>query len=153
MGWVINPGALVGQTLWILTTIVGWVASPRSWVGKNAPEPWKTWIETNLVMVSDVRPWVGIIGWGLRWFGLLKPWFGFLGLFHEIPHSCLKYGARMNGWKKDLVQPNLWSGGTWKSLTWLDFYMLIRAPFLLCSICKCTCYYVAMMAILLLLFI
>ena len=52
-----------------------------------------------------------------------------------------------------MAQPNLWSGGAWKSLTWLDFHMLIRSIFLLCFMCKFTCYYVARMVVLLLLFI
>jgi len=33
------------------------------------------------------------------------------------------------GLKKDLVQLNLWSGGTWKSLTWLDFSYVNKSYF------------------------
>ena len=40
----------------------------------------------------------------LRWFGLLKPWFSFDELFHEIPHSCLEYGTGVTGRNKDFVK-------------------------------------------------
>jgi len=36
-----------------------------------------------------------------------------------IPYSCLEYDAGASGWNKDFGSTNLWSGGTWKSLTWL----------------------------------
>jgi len=62
---------------------------------------------------------------GLMLFCLWKTWFSFDGFFHEIPHSCLEYGMRETGWKKDLVHPSLWSGGSWKSQTWLTFASLI----------------------------
>ena len=40
---------------------------------------------------------------------------------------------------------------TCKSLNWLDLHMLTRAHFLLYFMSKCTCYYVALMVIILLL--
>jgi len=49
------------------------------------------------------------------------PWLLWIGLSQEIPHSCLEYCVGVTGSKKDLVQPNLWLGGTWKSLTWFVF--------------------------------
>jgi len=33
------------------------------------------------------------------------------------------------GLKRDLGQPNLWSGGTWKSLTWLAFSYVNKCYF------------------------
>lgn len=38
-----------------------------------------------------------------------------------IPYSCLEYGMGVTGWKRYLFFPNLWSSGTWNSLTWLAF--------------------------------
>jgi len=82
--------ALVGKMLW--KPLVGRVNSSRRYgwtnalefkqelcvdmlvlealVGTNTLEPCTTWVETNLVMISDVRLWGGITSWGLRWSGL-----------------------------------------------------------------------------------
>jgi len=52
-------------------------------------------------------------------------------LFHEISHSFLESGVGVIGGKRDLVQPNLWSDGTWKSLTWLAFSYVNMRHFLM----------------------
>ena len=65
-----------------------------------------------------------------------------------VPHSCLEYGIEVIGWKKDLVQPNIWSGGTWKSLTFLDFSYVNKSSFLLYFMSIYTFFYVALMVFL-----
>ena len=46
-----------------------------------------------------------------------NPWLVLLWVLH----SCLEYVTGLIGWKKDLVELNLWSGGMWNSKAWLDF--------------------------------
>lgn len=69
-----------------------------------------------------------------------RPNLVFLGLFREMPHSCLEYGTWVTGWKKYLVHLSLWSSSMWKSLTWLTFSYVNKRYFLLWSMRKCIDY-------------
>ncbi len=76
---------------------MGWVTSHGALVGTNALDPWKAWIETNLMMVlwcTTMRSNHYLMGWG-GW--LWKPWMVLYWCFYEIPHSCFEYGMGDNG--------------------------------------------------------
>jgi len=49
------------------------------------------------------------------------------------PKFMLRTKMGVVGLNKDLVHPSLWSGGTWKSLTWLALAYVIMCCFLLKS--------------------
>lgn len=83
------------------------------------------WVETENFLKVWWRNFdaskLGLVLWSQGRFNLWIPSLLCLGLWYEIPHWFLEYGTSVIGWNKYVVQPNLWSGGTWKSLTWLDF--------------------------------
>jgi len=37
---------------------------------------------------------------GWRWMAYEIPWWFWIDVFYEIPHSCLEYGTTVNGWRE-----------------------------------------------------
>ena len=87
--------------------VVGQVTSPRSQVEKNALKPSTTWVETDLVIVSDLQLWGGINGWGLRRLASGSPILVLLDAFYEIPHSFLEYGTGVIGWRETWLRESM----------------------------------------------
>ena len=119
----------VGQTLWTPVAAVGWVTSLGSWVGTNALEPWKAWVETNLMMVlwcPTVRWNHCLMGWG--GFASGSPgWFWLMCFMRSRIHA---WNVAL-GWiaEERFVSAILRPGGTRKSHTGLAFASLIWGYF------------------------
>ena len=131
-GLVTSPGALVGQMIWSPVSVVGWVTSLGALVGTNDLEPWKVWVETNVVMVL----WFLTMRWShslMSWGGLASrnPSLVLIELLYEIPYSCLEYGTWVIGWKKDWVLPIYGRVVRGSQKPGFIFHMLISNHFLL----------------------
>ena len=67
-------------------------------------------------------------------------WFFFGWVFPWDTTFILRIWHECDSWKRDLAQPCLWSGGMWKSYTWMHFDYGNKSPFSLVLMGNYACY-------------